>query len=74
MIRALRTYPAADLVTVCAALGHGLGLAIAKAIVEVHDGHIGVSSTLGEESCLYFTVPAAGNRELAFPVDRVRIA
>jgi len=55
-------------------LGHGLGLAIAKAIVEANDRHIDVSSTLGEESCLYFTVPAAGNRELAFPVDRVRIA
>ena len=55
MIRALRTYTAADLVTGWAALGHCLGLAVANAIVEAHDGHIGVSSTLGEESCLYFT-------------------
>jgi two-component system, OmpR family, sensor histidine kinase KdpD len=39
--------------------GTGMGLAIAKAIVEAHGGKIGVTSQLGHGSVLYFTLPLA---------------
>lgn len=39
--------------------GTGMGLAIAKAIVEAHGGEIGVTSQLGHGSVFYFTLPAA---------------
>jgi two-component system sensor histidine kinase KdpD len=37
--------------------GTGMGLAIAKAIVEAHGGAIGVTSQMGSGSVFYFTVP-----------------
>ncbi len=37
--------------------GTGMGLAIAKAIVEAHGGTIGFTSQLGSGSVFYFTVP-----------------
>jgi len=39
--------------------GTGMGLAIAKAIVELHGGTIGVTSQLGRGSVFYFSLPAA---------------
>jgi signal transduction histidine kinase len=37
--------------------GAGLGLAIAKGIVEVHGGTMAIESTVGEGTCVSFTLP-----------------
>ncbi len=37
--------------------GAGLGLTIAKAIVEAHDGRMGIESKLGQGSRVWFTLP-----------------
>lgn len=39
--------------------GSGLGLVIAKSLVEAHHGQIGVDSQLGEGSTFYFEIPVA---------------
>ena len=37
-----------------------MGLTMAKRSVELHGGHIGVESTLGQGSCFRVTLPASG--------------
>ncbi|MEN3974134.1 PAS domain S-box protein [Emcibacter sp. SYSU 3D8] len=45
--------------------GNGIGLAIAKKIVERHGGAIWLSSTVGEGTVFYFSLPIAEERGIA---------
>ena len=44
-------------------VGSGLGLPIARTIVEGHGGHIWAVSHLGEGSTFYFTLPLEGRHD-----------
>ncbi len=50
--------------------GAGLGLAIAKGIVEAHGGRIGVHSTVGQGTSFAFTLPRAVRKPHANPLVR----
>ena len=41
----------------------GIGLAIAKGIVEAHRGHIWAESTLGKGTKISFTLPLYGDKK-----------
>ncbi|HXF62134.1 MAG TPA: HAMP domain-containing sensor histidine kinase [Caldilineaceae bacterium] len=52
--------------------GAGLGLAIAKGIVEAHGGRIGVQSAPGQETVFYFLLPRVRREALRNPLRRTR--
>jgi two-component system sensor histidine kinase KdpD len=52
--------------------GTGMGLPIAKAIVEMHEGKIGVISQLGRGSLFYFSLPATSSAPSVAVGDKVR--
>ena len=43
--------------------GVGLGLSIAKGIVDLHGGRISVESEAGKGATFYFTIPCSGLRK-----------
>lgn len=50
------------------AVGMGLGLYICRAIIEQHQGEVGVESVKGEGSTFWFTLPLAKNEQQTEPI------
>jgi signal transduction histidine kinase len=52
-------------------VGVGMGLSISKAIIEGHNGRVGVESAPGRGTTIWFTLPRAAPRAAASPKDDV---
>jgi signal transduction histidine kinase len=50
--------------------GSGLGLSIVKAIITAHGGNIWAESTLGQGTCITFTLPIAKQTQASTVTDR----
>jgi signal transduction histidine kinase len=50
--------------------GSGLGLSISKGIVEAHGGNIWFTSTTGEGTSFYFTLPVEGEEDARWTMER----
>lgn len=53
-------------------VGTGLGLALVKQIIELHQGKVGVTSQIGEGSCFYIDLPYSVSSLSFFPTSIIK--